>query len=201
MRALTLALALTATVAATPAAATVFVFEADLSGLAEAPPNASPGTGVATVLFDDVTQLMTVEAAFSGLLGTTAAAHIHGPTAVAGEGTAGVMTTTPSFPGFPLGVTSGTYLQTFDMTLATSYNASFLNNATNAGSTTTASATLLSAMQDGKAYFNIHTNLFPGGEIRGFLSLVPEPAAWSLMILGFGLAGVALRTRRLAAVR
>lgn len=201
MRALTLALALTASAFATPAAATTFVFEATLTGPSEEPPNASPGTGSVTVLFDDVTQFMTVDAAFQDLLGTTTVAHIHGPTAEAGTGVAGVMTPTPTFPGFPAGVTAGTYLQTFDMTLASSYNGSFLNNATNLGSTTTASATLLSAMLDGKAYFNVHTTSFGGGEIRGFLSLVPEPGTWALMILGFGLTGAALRGRRVAALR
>jgi len=201
MRALTLALAVAATVAAMPAAAATFAFETTLSGPAEFPPNASPGTGLAKLWFDEDAQLMTLDVTFSGLLGTTAAAHIHGPTTLPGEGNAGVMTTTPTFAGFPLGVTSGTYLSTFDMTLASSYNPSFLNNATNLGSTTTASATLLSALKDGKAYLNIHTTQFPGGEIRGFLSLAPEPGTWALMLLGFGLAGAALRARRLAVVR
>jgi hypothetical protein len=43
---------------------------------------------------------------------------------------------------------------------------------------------------------NIHTTQFPGGEIRGFLDAVPEPAAWALMLLGFGLAGGAARMWR-----
>ncbi|MBO9574457.1 MAG: CHRD domain-containing protein [Sphingobium sp.] len=50
-------------------------------------------------------------------------------------------------------------------------------------------------MGSGKAYLNVHTNVFPGGEIRGFFSAVPEPASWSLMIGGFALSGAALRRR------
>lgn len=40
-----------------------------------------------------------------------------------------------------------------------------------------------------------------GGEGGGPGAGVPEPSTWSLLIGGFGLAGVALRRRRLAAVR
>lgn len=195
MRALTIALALAAATAAAPAAAATYVFRAVLDGPSEAPPNASPGTGLALVVFDDVAHTMLVEAEFSGLVGTTTAAHIHGPTANPGEGTAGVMTTTPTFPGFPGGVTGGTYLNTFNMTLASSYNPSFV---TDVGGTAAAEAVLFGALLDGKAYFNIHTGAFPGGEIRGFLSLVPEPGTWALMIAGFGLTGAALRARRRA---
>jgi hypothetical protein len=51
-------------------------------------------------------------------------------------------------------------------------------------------------MNKSRAYVNIHTTEFPGGEIRGFLDAVPEPAAWGLMLLGFGLVGGAVRMRR-----
>ena len=68
-----------------------------------------PRTGFATVVYDDLAHTLSVDASFSGLLGTTTAAHIHAATAVPGVGTAGVATQTPSFVGFPLGVTSGTF--------------------------------------------------------------------------------------------
>lgn len=196
MRALTIALALAASSLAAPAAAAVFTFEAILDGPSEAPPNASPGTGFARVVFDDVAQTMSVQAEFQDLIGITTAAHIHGPTAAPGTGTAPVMTAAPSFPLFPLGVTSGSFSNVFDMTLANSYNPGFLNNLTNLGSVATASSTMLTAMRDGKAYFNIHTVEYPGGEIRGFLTAVPEPGAWALMIAGFGMTGAMLRGRR-----
>ena len=201
MRALTIALALAASSLAAPAAAAVFTFEAILDGSSEAPPNASPGTGFARVVFDDVAQTMSVQAQFQDLIGLTTAAHIHGPTPTPGTGTAPVMTSAPSFPGFPLGVTSGSFSNVFDMLLTTSYNPGFLNNATNLGSVATASNTMLTAMRDGKAYFNIHTPQYPGGEIRGFLTAVPEPETWALMIAGFGMTGAMLRSRRRPEVR
>jgi hypothetical protein len=37
-----------------------------------------------------------------------------------------VATTLPTFAGFPLGVTSGTYINTLDLTLASSYNPAFV---------------------------------------------------------------------------
>jgi len=42
-------------------------------------------------------------------------------------------------------------------------------------------------LEAGEAYFNIHTDVFPGGEIRGNLQVaaVPEPSTWAMMILGF----------------
>jgi len=70
---------------------------------------------------------MRVEISFSGLTGTTTASHIHCCEATPGAN-ANVMvaTTTPTFPGFPLGVTSGSYDQTFDLTNAGSYNPDFI---------------------------------------------------------------------------
>jgi hypothetical protein len=150
-----------------------------LNGPSESPPNASPGTGAGTVTVDAALHTMHLHVDFDGLLGTTTASHIHAPTAVAGTGTAGVATTTPSFAGFPLGVTSGTFDNTLDMTMASSYNPSYIT--ANGGTTATAEAALFQAIADGKAYWNIHTSVFPGGEIRGFLvpaATPTEPSTW-----------------------
>lgn len=143
------------------------IFTATLDGPSEAPPNNSPGIGEATVTYDPVVHTLRVQASFSGLLGDTTVAHIHAPTALPLEGTASPATPTPTFPGFPTGVTSGTYDQTFDLTLESSYSAAFLNAI--GGSTEAAEAALVTHLQEGKAYLNIHSSSFPGGEIRGFL--------------------------------
>jgi hypothetical protein len=176
-----------------PAAqATSIVYTASLSGLNEAPPNASPGTGFATVTFDDSLYTMDVEVTFQGLVGTTTASHIHCCTTTPFSGAAVVATVTPTFTGFPGGVTSGTYSHIFDMTLATSFNSAFV--AANGGTAATAFAALMAGAADGKAYLNIHTTFVPSGEIRGFLQPVPEPATFALF--GTGIAGAAMRRWR-----
>jgi hypothetical protein len=171
--------------------AALISYTASLSGANESPVNASPGTGVANVDVDTVANTMRVRVTFSGLLGTTTASHVHAATTVAGTGTAGVATTTPTFAGFPLGVTSGSYDNTLDLTLASSYNPSYVT--ANGGTTAGAEAALLAALAGGQAYLNVHSTFAPGGEIRGFLVPAPEPGAVGLRA-GAGL--MALRRRR-----
>jgi hypothetical protein len=172
---------------AASASASILNYGATLSGAA----NASPGTGSAQVAYNNVLHTLHVQANFTGLQGTVTASHIHAATLVAGTGTAGVATTTPTFAGFPSGVTSGTYDNTLDLTLASSYNPSYVT--ANGGTTATAELALMTAMADGKTYFNIHTTSFPGGEISGFLTLVPEPGSLSLLA---GAAGMLMIRRR-----
>lgn len=66
-------------------------------------------------------------AEFQDLLAPTTAAHIHAPTNQPESGTAFVATMTPSFVGFPLGVTAGIYDHTFDTSLASTWNPTFVN--------------------------------------------------------------------------
>lgn len=176
--------------------ATMFDYTAILDGPSEFPPNASPGTGFAQVNYDNVAHTLFVDVTFSGLVGTTTASHIHSATAVPGTGPAGVATTTPTFTGFPTGVTSGAYINTLDLTLATSWNPSYIT--ANGGTTAGAEAALAAGLAAGEAYLNIHTTVFPGGEIRGFLELVPEPSSVGLLALGGGALAWGARRRKAA---
>jgi hypothetical protein len=141
------------------------------------------------VTYDSTLNTLQVQVLFAGLTSGTTASHIHAPTTNALSGTAGVATTTPTFLGFPLGVTSGSYSNTLDLTLATSYNPAYIT--ANGGTPATAQAALVAAMFADKSYLNIHTVNFPNGEIRGFLVPIPEPSAVALM--GLGVAGIAVR--------
>ncbi len=198
---LAFATAIALTALSAPVKADILTFTTTLSGANEVPPVASPGTGNAVVTVDTVANTMTVSASFSGLLTTTAggatsgttASHIHCCTPPGAN--AGVATTTPSFPGFPLGVTSGTFLNTFGLTLASTYNPAFVT--LQGGTVNGARIAFLAGLQGGQTYFNIHTNAFGGGEIRGQLQPVPEPATMILLVTGLAaVAGRKLRRRR-----
>ena len=165
-----------------PAKAAVFEYTASLSGANEPPtPVASPGTGFADVFFNDVTMTLEVKVVFSGLLDGTTASHIHAPTPGPFSGSAGVATTTPTFPNFPLGVTSGTYDQTLDLLSLSSYNSAFV--AAHGGTAAGAEAALVAALDEGRSYLNIHTHRFPGGEISGYLSPVSLPDTTGTVLL------------------
>lgn len=178
--------------------AAIIVFSGNLTGTQEVPPNASPGTGLATITIDDVTHTMQVDVAWAGLLSPTTIAHIHccappGATAIPATGV-------PTFPGFPADVTSGTFNALFDLDDVGLINPAFV--AANGGTTAAAFDAFLTGMLTGNAYFNIHTQQFPAGEIRGQLAPVPEPSTWAMLLFGFAAVGLALRRgrRRIAAL-
>ncbi|WP_338764631.1 CHRD domain-containing protein [Massilia sp. METH4] len=170
------------------------VYTATLSGAIEAPPNDSPGTGTITLDFDVATHTMTIDVTFSGLLAGTTIAHIHCCTAEPGTGTAPPATQVPTLTGFPAGVTFGTYSRTFDTLDATTWNPAFIT--ASGGTAADAEAAFLAGLDGGRAYLNLHTEFAPGGEIRGFLQPVPEPATFALLALGAPVVLVAARRRR-----
>jgi hypothetical protein len=190
---LTLAAAL---VLQAPAARAVpMTFDAILTQANEVPPTGSPGTGTATIILDPAANTLHVTVSFSGLEAGTTASHIHCCLASPfqmGVNAPFVATTTPTFPNFPMGVTSGNYDMGFDLTLASSYNPAFI--AAEGGTVAGAEAALVAGIENGETYLNIHTSMFPNGEIRGFLVAAPEPA--SMALLGSALLGFVLIRRR-----
>lgn len=177
--------------------AAIVLYHVNMNGANAVPPNLSLGTGSGTITFDTTLVTMNINVNFSGLTGNTtaSAASIHAATLNPFTGTAVVATQTPTFTGFPTGVTNGTYSNTFDMSLSSSYSAGYIT--ANGGTTATAFNALLAAAASNRAYFNIRTTSFAAGEIRGFLVAVPEPSSMCLLgVAGLGTVLAQYRRRR-----
>ena len=141
------------------------IYKVTLTPQNEIPPTASTATGSAIISLNSTTHEMRVVGSFSGLVGTSTAAHVH--CCLVQPANTPVATTTPSFPGFPLGVRAGSFDRTYDMRLAATWNAPFITG--NGGTPAGAEAAFIAGVAAGQAYLNYHSSTFGGGEIRGFL--------------------------------
>lgn len=179
---------------AMPASAVESIYTAVLTGAAEDPPNTSPANGTATVTIDTGNYTMRVQETFSGLSAASTDSHIHCCTDNPFNGVAPPATTVPTLPNFPSGVMSGTYDHTFNMADASSYSPVFLN--AHGNTALTAFSALVEGLNTGTAYANIHSTQYPLGEIRGFLTLVPEPETYAMLLAGLGLVTLLARRRK-----
>ena len=186
------------------------VFVADLNNASEFPPtnptlSAANGGGprpasfgTATFVLNDTATAMTMQATVFNIdfTGTQTpdpndnltVAHIHAsPTASLGN-TAGVVwgfIGTPFNDNNPNDVVVTPFATGVGGTVTAKWDAPEGNNTTLAAQ--------LSNIRTGHAYINFHTTQFGGGEIRGFLTAVPVPAAvWTALsvMLPLGVFGV-----------
>jgi hypothetical protein len=158
------------------------------------PEGAGTGSGTGSAIYNDVTHSFQMSANFSGLSGTVSQTHFHGATTTPGVGNAGIMVGNTSLPGFPLGGTSGNYSQTIDLSQSSVYSVAFFTSVPIGSSVANAEAAFITALNQGRSYWNIHSSTFPGGEIRAWATLVPEPS--SLALVGIGVAFIARRWSR-----
>jgi len=160
---------------AMPTHASTTTFFASMSGPAEFVPNTSTATGTAYVNFDDVLDTVAVSETWSGLSGNATVNHIHVATAPGGAGPVKLGFSTFANPSPATG----------------SFNDSFTLNLTDFNS-------LFNSTVAGLAYVNLHSTAYGGGEIRGFLTPVPEASTYAMMAAGLAALGFVARRRRQA---
>jgi hypothetical protein len=116
----------------------MYTLSGNATGSQEIPSNASTGTATLTGTYNKSTNSLSYTINWTGMTNVVTAAHFHGPAST--TETAGPLVT----------ITLGT---------------NGINGS--ASATVTVTDAVESAILDGKVYYNLHTALYPDGEIRG----------------------------------
>lgn len=175
-----LALGLLLAVTTSPAMAAMITATATLDGLQEVPPNASTATGTATFTIDDVTGDYTYSMDVDGIdafainAGLAGGIHIHQA---------------------PVGLNGPIVINVASDRTSLTIPAFGMFSFTAAGTVGDVNA-IVTALTAGDLYINVHTEDYPGGEIRGQLAVIPLPGAF--LLFGSALVGLMGISRRSA---
>jgi hypothetical protein len=171
----------------------ILIFESTLDGAQEVPPNASTASGTATLTLNDAQDRLEILITLLGLdldgaqtpgdpNDNVQGAHIHAaPAGVNGGVVFGFISPNSDLNGdLVVNAAAGTIFSAWDLVPPE-------------GNGTTLAAQLPNLLSGG-LYINVHTPVFPGGEIRGQITAVPEPT--TLLLMGLGFAGLGFARRR-----
>jgi hypothetical protein len=151
---------------AASASADILTFEANLDPFQEVPPHNVPGYGYAELTLDTVSGFLTLSnSTYQDLIGNSTVVTLND--APIGSNGAVIVALTLDNPG----ATSGTF-----------------------SGSGTITAGQVTDMINTNTYINIRSNVFPSGEIRGQLIVVPEPS--TVLLVCSGICGLFLMRHR-----
>jgi MYXO-CTERM domain-containing protein len=189
-----------------PAQAEVFPLQSTLSGDQEVPPNNSLAIGVAQLRYDDdptgPTLMIDVSVPAIGMVApiglddlTASPFHIHPRPAGMNGPVILALGTDADWEDNPPAAGGGIVLSYMVTLTAGNYGSGGLSSGGDCTGLSFMDCLVIfeTALLSDGAYLNLHTNSFPGGEIRG--QIVPEPASAALGVAALGTLAALARRR------